>query len=97
MAHQWVHSEVHPGLVVAAHLDLVGNRRQVDVMNASAAEIVTATGIAPGGRVRGTGIENVDLTGTGLTLALLDSSTLGFRFRLMRVHINALQAIQAQG
>jgi hypothetical protein len=65
-AHQWVGSEAL--VVVAAHLDLVGNRRQV---NASVVEIaiviVTATEIesAPGGRGRGTGIGNVDLTGTG--------------------------------
>ena len=97
MARQWVHSEAHPGLVAAAHLDLVGNRRQVDVMNVSVAEIVTATGIAPGGRVRGTRIGNVDQIGTGVTLALLDSSTSGFQLRLLCVHINAVQAIQAQG
>ncbi len=64
-AHRWVDSEA---LVVSAvaHLDLVGNRRQVNV---SVAEIAIVTAIeiesAPGGRDRGTGIGNVDLIGTG--------------------------------
>ena len=62
--HQWVDSEAQMAVAAEAHLDLVVNRRRVDVMSVAVIVTVTATGIesAPGDHVRGTGIGNVDLT-----------------------------------